>query len=68
MWVLCENREFDIVNDLGDVVSSESRNAIKFVIMRGLNYGNRLAHGLLGKSIDTGGGRIGNTYQESAVF
>lgn len=39
MWVLCQEQEFD----------NGTRNAIKLVVMRGLNYGNRLAHGLLGK-------------------
>lgn len=47
MWVLCGEQNFQVVDDLGDTTSVR-RNAIKFVVMRGLNYGNRLAHGLLG--------------------
>lgn len=47
MWVMCERREFKYVDDIG---SSVIRHAIKFVVMRGLNYGHRIAHGLLGKN------------------
>lgn len=47
MWVLCEEEDFQVFDDT-EPISSIRRNAIKFVVMRGLNYGNRLAHGLLG--------------------
>lgn len=49
MWVFCEEGNFDVMIDTGPI--SITRNAIKFVVMRGLNYGNRLAHGLLGNVV-----------------
>lgn len=49
MWVLCEEQDFK--NNTGTVTNTITRSAIKFVVMRGLNYGNRLAHGLLGNVI-----------------
>ena len=40
MWVICEQRTLPNSNVAGDM--------LKFVVLRGLNYGRR-AHGLLGK-------------------
>ena len=42
MWVICETRTID--DPLGKVTG----NMIKFVVMRGLNFGHSKAHGLLG--------------------
>ena len=48
MWVLCQERDFTI-NEYGSGDAfSVTRNSIKFVVLRGLNFGNRMAHGLLG--------------------
>ena len=41
MWVICEQHTILSSNVMGDV--------LKFVVLRGLNYGNRETHGLLGK-------------------
>ena len=47
MWAICEMRA--LINP--DVPGTEiSANMIKFVVMRGLNFGHREAHGLLGKN------------------
>jgi hypothetical protein len=46
MWVICEMRDLDNPDDPGNTLSAEM---IKFVVMRGLNFGHRAAHGLLGK-------------------
>jgi hypothetical protein len=46
MWVICENRTVDNPDVPGTTVRAEM---IKFVVMRGLNFGHRAAHGLLGK-------------------
>ena len=43
MWVICENRTLD---SSGSMLTSQM---IKFVVMRGLNFGHRQAHGLLGQ-------------------
>ena len=56
MWVMCERREF-FVPGQGGVAGQNGMptdtevmlDSIKFVVMRGLNHGHRLAHGLLGK-------------------
>ena len=48
MWVFCEKHGFeDVVDDVAG--SPLATNHIKFVVMRGLNYGHRLAHGLIGE-------------------
>ncbi len=44
MWLICENRGLDDGED--GIVSGDM---IKFVVMRGLNYGHRDAHGLIGE-------------------
>ena len=41
MWIFCETRALEGTDDVAD---------IKFVVMRGLNFGHRNAHGLIGKS------------------
>ena len=46
MWVICENRTLDNPDSQGP--RTLQAQMIKFVVMRGLNYG-RIAHGLLGK-------------------
>ena len=53
MWVLCEEREFELVEGAGEEEETRTveRTAIKFIVMRGLNYGNRRAHGILGESL-----------------
>ena len=40
MWVICERRTFDGMDITADIM--------KFVVLRGLNFGHRRAHGLLG--------------------
>ena len=45
MWVMCENRSLENPDQLGTMLTSKM---IKFVVMRGLNFGSREAHGLLG--------------------
>ena len=45
MWVICETRTLEDPFGTGTVTGD----MIKFVVMRGLNFGHRLAHGLLGK-------------------
>ena len=52
MWVICEMRTLDNPDMPGTELSAE---LIKFVVMRGLNFGHRAAHGLLGK----GGREVG---------
>ena len=46
MWVICQQRTLDDLLQPGMTVTADM---IKFVVMRGLNFGHRLAHGLLGK-------------------
>ena len=45
MWVICEQRSLENPDAPGNMLTSDM---IKFVIMRGLNFGSRMAHGLLG--------------------
>ena len=45
MWVICETRTLE--DPFGD--GQVTGDMIKFVVMRGLNFGHRMAHGLLGK-------------------
>ena len=45
MWVICETRTID--DPFGED-GTVTGNMIKFVVMRGLNFGHRQAHGLLG--------------------
>ena len=45
MWVFCETRTLEDPVD-GSQITGDM---IKFVVTRGLNFGNRVAHGLLGK-------------------
>ena len=47
MWVFCETRTLEDHAD-GSKVTGDM---IKFVVMRGLNMGNRPSHGLLGKVV-----------------
>ena len=48
MWVICETRTLeDPFGTNGEVTGD----MIKFVVMRGLNFGHRLAHGLLGECV-----------------
>ena len=47
MWVICQHRPLDNPDVPGTKITAD---LIKFVIMRGLNFGHRLAHGLLGKN------------------
>lgn len=53
MWVICKEQQFQVMEpEVGGVASrSVTRNNIEFVVMRGLNYGHRLAHGLIGMKI-----------------
>lgn len=44
MWVFCEHQNLQVSDE-----PVTSPNSIKFVIMRGLNYGHRMAHGLVGR-------------------
>ena len=46
MWIFCETNNLQDPFDGSDVVAD----MIKFVVMRGLNFGHRNAHGLIGKS------------------
>ena len=46
MWVICENRMLEDPDDPGVTLTGDM---IKFVVMRGLNFGHRQAHGLLGE-------------------
>ena len=46
MWVICETRTLDNPDDPGTELTGDM---IKFVVMRGLNFGHRAAHGLLGE-------------------
>ena len=46
MWVFCESRTMDDHTVPGGHVTAD---IIKFVVMRGLNFGHRYAHGLIGK-------------------
>ena len=45
MWQICERRTFD---DPGQPGADITADIIKFVVMRGHNFGHRKAHGLLG--------------------
>lgn len=47
MWVICETRTLEDPFGNGVVTGD----MIKFVVMRGLNFGHRKAHGLLGKLV-----------------
>lgn len=47
MWVICETRTLEDPFGNGVVTGD----MIKFVVMRGLNFGHRMAHGLLGKLV-----------------
>ena len=47
MWVICETRTLEDPFGAGEVTGD----MIKFVVMRGLNFGHRMAHGLLGKVV-----------------
>ena len=44
MWVFCETHTLEDPFGSGEVTG----NMLKFVVMRGLNFGHRLSHGLLG--------------------
>ncbi|ORU93487.1 MAG: hypothetical protein A6F71_08955 [Cycloclasticus sp. symbiont of Poecilosclerida sp. M] len=46
MWVICETRTLENPDDPGTDLTGDM---IKFVVMRGLNFGHREAHGLLGE-------------------
>lgn len=46
MWVFCETRTLADPEAPGGSISGDM---IKFVVMRGLNFGHRQAHGLIGK-------------------
>ena len=46
MWVICENRTLENPDSPGSMLT---RKMIKFVVLRGLNFGRRQAHGLLGQ-------------------
>lgn len=46
MWVICERRTLDNPDIPGTQLTGDM---IKFVVMRGLNFGHRQAHGLLGR-------------------
>ena len=46
MWVFCETRTLEDPFGGGEVISD----MLKLVITRGLNFGHKLSHGLLGKS------------------
>lgn len=46
MWVICETRTLEDPFGGEGVVTGDM---IKFVVMRGLNFGHRQAHGILGK-------------------
>ena len=46
MWVICENNTF---NSLDSSMSALTNKMLKFVVMRGLNFGHTRAHGLLGE-------------------
>ena len=46
MWVFCESRTMDDPESSTGTVTADM---IKFVVMRGLNFGHRDAHGLIGK-------------------
>lgn len=48
MWVTCEQQQ---LVDPHDAESILTLHMIKFVVMRGLNFGHRKAHGLLGISM-----------------
>ena len=45
MWAICEMRTVDNPDVPGERLASRM---IKYVVMRGLNFGHRVAHGLLG--------------------
>ena len=45
MWVICERRTLESPGEPGINVTGDM---IKFVVMRGLNFGHRQSHGLLG--------------------
>ena len=45
MWVICERRTLENPDQPGTDITADM---IKFVVMRGLNFGHRRAHGLLG--------------------
>ena len=47
MWVICENQMLEDPDDPGVTLIGDM---IKFVVMRGLNFGHRQAHGLLGEN------------------
>jgi hypothetical protein len=48
MWVLCEEQNFFVEGDSG-AFTTVARKNIKYLVKRGLNYGNVLSHGLIGK-------------------
>ena len=49
MWVFCETRTLDNPDVPGTTLTADM---IKFVVMRGLNFGHRAAHGLLGELVE----------------
>lgn len=48
MWISCETQTIEDPFGNGDEVT---RDMLKFTVTRGLNFGHRLSHGLLGKNI-----------------
>ena len=46
MWVFCESRS--LPDPKGGSITG---NMIKFVVMRGLNFGHSMAHGIIGESV-----------------
>ena len=61
MWAICEIRTVDNPDVPGERLNSRM---IKYVVMRGLNFGHRVAHGLLGKLRKERGGREGGRGRE----
>ena len=51
MWIMCETHTLEDPFGNGEMVTGDmvTGDMLKFVVMRGLNFGHRLAHGLLGK-------------------
>ena len=61
MWAICEMRTLDNPDVEGEQLTGKM---IKYVVMRGLNFGHRAAHGLLGKLIKREGRRDGEGGRE----
>lgn len=65
--IFCEEHKFQAVAETGEFLPTSLTNNIKFVVMRGLNHGHRLAHGLIGKDVAMTSAYINPEWEESML-